>query len=128
MTWIDEWEGSEEELIEISENCILNFTLDSNVSESDEFLSKLYLEALSRTDVQAVIRSKMEEIYDEYSRHMFSRLTRRENGRAYFPKCFDGSPCDGSGCKSDHCDMINQVCEKLAAYEDAEEEKRYGSC
>ena len=127
MTWIDEWEGSEDELIEISENCVLNFSLDSNVSESDELLSKLYLEALSRTDVQAVIRSKMEEIYDEYSRHMFSRLTRRENGHAYFSKCFDGAPCFGE-CAADHCDMINQVCEKLAAYEDAEEEKRYGSC
>ena len=47
-----------------------------------------------------------------------SRLTSRdEHGHAYFPQCFE-DPCNGSGCQKEQCEYLNEVCEKLASYED----------
>lgn len=50
------------------------------------------------------------------------RLTKRsEKGYAYFPKCFE-EPCLGMGdCLDKKCDLMSEVCEKLATYEDLEE-------
>lgn len=48
------------------------------------------------------------------------RLTGRDDkGNAYFTKCFE-EPCDGMGANEmcDECDGLEQVCERLAAYED----------
>ena len=121
--WEDEWEGSEEELTEIAETCVMNFKQDNETTESDEFLAKLFLEALSRSDVQNFIRNKMEDIYRAYKEEPH-RLTRRsEDGTAYFYRCFDGKPCNG-GCEAKNCDMLDRVCEKLATYEDNEEKRK----
>ena len=91
--WTDEWEGSEDELVEIAETCVMNFAQDNEIDESDEFLTKLFLETLSRSDIQNLIRGKMEDIYREYKQKS-QRLTHRgEDGRAYFHRCFDGKPC-----------------------------------
>ena len=51
------------------------------------------------------------------------RLTKRsEKGYAYFPKCFE-EPCLGMGdCLDKKCDLMSEVCEKLATYEDLEEQ------
>lgn len=48
-----------------------------------------------------------------------SRLTERSKitGYAYFPKCFE-KPCEGEGCREDDCEFLDQVCDKLASYED----------
>lgn len=54
------------------------------------------------------------------------RLTARDRkGNAYFPACFE-EPCGGGGCTMDHCAFFDQVCEKLAGYEEAEEERTGG--
>ena len=45
------------------------------------------------------------------------RLTKWENGHAYYPRCFK-EPCYGSGCKNKDCPFETAVCERLAAYED----------
>ena len=48
-----------------------------------------------------------------------NRLTARdEHGNAYYPKCFD-EPCNGGRCTKDMCDFAAEVCNELAAYEDA---------
>ena len=118
--WINEWEGSEEELTEIAETCVMNFVQDCEIDESDEILAKLFLEALSRSDVQSIVRGKMEDIYRAY-KEAPHRLTRRgEDGGAYFYRCFDGKPCKGE-CEAKDCNMLDIVCEKLATYEDNEE-------
>lgn len=48
------------------------------------------------------------------------RLTaRKENGQAYYPRCFE-KPCYGVGdCKDKLCEQQEEVCERIAAYEDA---------
>ncbi len=52
------------------------------------------------------------------------RLTaRNKTGEAYYPKCFE-EPCGGMGCKTDLCPHSAQACEKLAGFEDAEDEGR----
>ncbi len=46
------------------------------------------------------------------------RMTVRENGRPFFPECFDrcgGNPKPGA-CAD--CDMTLRTCEKLAQYEE----------
>ena len=49
------------------------------------------------------------------------RLTKRnEEGYAYFPQCFEETCC-GDGCHIEPCEFLDQVCEKLAKYEDTEE-------
>ena len=45
------------------------------------------------------------------------RLTKWENGHAYYPRCFE-QPCYGGGCKLKDCPFETAVCERLAAYED----------
>ena len=45
------------------------------------------------------------------------RLTKWENGHAYYTRCFK-DPCYGSGCKIKDCPFETAVCERLAAYED----------
>lgn len=45
------------------------------------------------------------------------RLTKWENGHAYYPRCFE-KPCYGGGCKLKDCPFETAVCERLAAYED----------
>ena len=50
------------------------------------------------------------------------RLTRiTEIGNVYFPKCFE-EPCCGMGKRIDNnCNLVNEVCNKLAEYEELEE-------
>lgn len=51
------------------------------------------------------------------------RLTERnENGGAYYPKCFEKCEGNGSSTKCNDCEMIDNVCRKLAKYEDIEDE------
>ncbi len=45
------------------------------------------------------------------------RLTKWENGHAYYPRCFD-NPCYGGGCVTRDCPFETAICERLAAYED----------
>lgn len=123
MMWINEWEGSEEELVEIAETCVMNFAQYNEIDESDEFLTKLFLETLSRSDIQSLIRGKMGNIYREYKEKSWRLTCRGEDGMAYFHRCFDGKPCTG-GCEAKDCEMIDIVCEKLAAYEDEEEKTK----
>ena len=51
------------------------------------------------------------------------RLTQiTEIGNAYFPKCFE-EPCCGMGkCIDNNCNLVNEVCKKLAEYEQLEEQ------
>ena len=51
------------------------------------------------------------------------RLTARDEkaGTAYFPQCFE-EPCLGKGCKKKGCLLKYAVVEKLAKYEDLEEQ------
>lgn len=53
------------------------------------------------------------------------RLTKRnECGGAYYPYCFMEDTCDGVGTSEncDYCDFSTKICEKLAHYEDLEEQ------
>lgn len=54
------------------------------------------------------------------------RLTKRNesNTAYYYPHCFREDTCMGMGysTKCDQCDFIDEVCEKLGEYEDAEEQ------
>lgn len=53
------------------------------------------------------------------------RLTNRnKHGGAYYPYCFKENTCDGIGTseKCNDCDFNTRVCEKLAEYEDIEEQ------
>lgn len=50
-------------------------------------------------------------------RNVMERLTKWENGNAYYPRCFK-DPCYGDGCKIKDCPFEEAVCERLAAYED----------
>ena len=53
------------------------------------------------------------------------RLTKRNpHGSAYFPRCFE---CNIDVCPRD-CAAMEQVCERLAEYEDADEEQEGASC
>ena len=55
------------------------------------------------------------------------RLTNRnKHGGAYYPYCFKENTCDGIGTseKCNDCDFNTSVCEKLANYEDLEEQGR----
>lgn len=126
MAWIDEWEGSEEELVAIAEESIFNYSTDNPHGETAEFLTKLYLEALAHRDIQAMIHEKMLKLYKAHKIRTSPRLTSRDekSGTAFYIKCFDGNPCEG-GCEIENCNVINSVCEKLAYYEE-EEEKRHG--
>jgi hypothetical protein len=45
------------------------------------------------------------------------RLTKRENGHAHYPRCFE-KPCGGMGCRTEDCEFNVEICERLAAYED----------
>ena len=45
------------------------------------------------------------------------RLTKRENGHAHYPRCFE-EPCGGMGCRTEDCEFKIEICERLAAYED----------
>lgn len=45
------------------------------------------------------------------------RLTKRENGHAHYPRCFE-EPCGGMGCRDEDCEFKDEICERLAAYED----------
>ena len=45
------------------------------------------------------------------------RLTKRENGHARYPRCFE-EPCGGMGCLIEDCEFRVEICERLAAYED----------
>lgn len=45
------------------------------------------------------------------------RLTKRENGNAYYPRCFE-EPCCGMGFCTEDCEFNDETCERLAAYED----------
>lgn len=47
------------------------------------------------------------------------RLTKRENGHAHYPRCFE-EPCGGMGCRTEDCEFKVEICERLAAYEDTE--------
>ena len=47
------------------------------------------------------------------------RLTAWSDYGAYFPKCYE-EPCDGNGTENDcdNCGFMDDVCRKLAQYED----------
>lgn len=45
------------------------------------------------------------------------RLTKRENGHAHYPRFFE-EPCGGMGCRTEDCEFKDEICERLAAYED----------
>lgn len=45
------------------------------------------------------------------------RLTKWENGHAYYPRCFE-NPCYGGGCVTRDCPFETAICERLAEYED----------
>lgn len=45
------------------------------------------------------------------------RLTKWENGHAYYPRCFENL-CYGGGCVTRDCPFETAICERLAAYED----------
>lgn len=45
------------------------------------------------------------------------RLTARDEGEAYFKKCFE-EPCNGKGQDCCNCNFTEEICERLAAYED----------
>ena len=45
------------------------------------------------------------------------RLTKRENGHAHYPRCFE-EPCVGMGCRIESCEFKVEICDRLAAYED----------
>lgn len=47
------------------------------------------------------------------------RLTKRENGHAHYPRCFE-EPCGGMGCRTEDCEFKVEICERLAAYEDSD--------
>lgn len=47
------------------------------------------------------------------------RLTKCENGHAHYPRCFE-EPCGGMGCRTEGCEFKDEICERLAAYEDTE--------
>ena len=47
------------------------------------------------------------------------RLTKRENGHAHYPRCFE-EPCGGMGCRTEDCEFKVEICERLADYEDME--------
>lgn len=46
------------------------------------------------------------------------RLTKRENGHVYYPRCFE-EPCGGMGCRTEDCEVKVEIRERLAAYEDS---------
>lgn len=45
------------------------------------------------------------------------RMTKRENGHVYYPRCFE-EPCGGMGCLTEDCGFKVEICERLAAYGD----------
>ena len=54
------------------------------------------------------------------------RLTEKNDvGSYYFPKCFEKCNGLGASSKCDNCENMTNACEKLGAYEDAEEQGRY---
>lgn len=56
------------------------------------------------------------------------RLTKRgPQGYAYFPACIECLAEDEGVCPRD-CPVMNQVCERLAQYEDAAEKQEGASC
>jgi len=50
-------------------------------------------------------------------RNVMERLTKWENGHAYYPRCFE-KPCYGGGCVTRDCPFETAICERLAADED----------
>lgn len=51
------------------------------------------------------------------------RLTEKNDvGSYYFPKCFEKFNGLGASSKCDNCENMTNACEKLGAYEDAEEQ------
>lgn len=37
------------------------------------------------------------------------RLTKRENGHAHYPRCFE-EPCGGMGCRTEDCEFKDGIC------------------
>ena len=51
------------------------------------------------------------------------RLTKRdENGNAHYPYCYEKCDGDGIGIRCQTCDFEEKICDKLAEYEDLEEQ------
>lgn len=51
------------------------------------------------------------------------RLTKRdEHGFAHYPYCFEKCDGDGTGIRCQTCDFEEKICDKLAEYEDLEEQ------
>ena len=48
------------------------------------------------------------------------RLTERNkyDGGAFYPYCFRIDTCGGDGCTDPECKFMEEVCERLAKYED----------
>lgn len=45
------------------------------------------------------------------------RLTAKENGHYYYPRCFEWE-CDGASERCEECELEEEVCERLGQYED----------
>ena len=51
------------------------------------------------------------------------RLTKRDkHGFAHYPYCFEKCDGDGTGIRCQTCDFEEKICDKLAEYEDLEEQ------
>ena len=46
------------------------------------------------------------------------RLTVKENGHYYYPRCFEGE-CDGASERCEDCEFEAEVCMRLGQYEDS---------
>ena len=46
------------------------------------------------------------------------RLTAKENGHYYYPRCFEGE-CDGASERCEDCEFEAEVCMRLGQYEDS---------
>ena len=82
-----------------------------NTEQSQRLCSPNCLGNSTHQSPTATASHQGEAFEDEY------RLTARENGHAYFMKCFE-EPCAGAGCKFENCEFIKAVCEKLCKYEE----------
>ena len=100
-------EMSAAELIECAKVCI---------GKGDYFNCAIYGEDSYHEALILALAGKLEELaFSEVDDG--DRLTARENGHAYFVKCFE-EPCAGGGCKNDNCAFIRAACEKLCRYEE----------
>ncbi len=61
-TFMNEWEGSKQELREVIDEMIDNIKMDLDLRISDRQMRKLFLESLSRNVVQCELKSMIEYV------------------------------------------------------------------